>query len=116
MGFQQADELPFSNKYIVNDWMEQYNKLSLPEVTSTTINQITTDTTVIQMLQTKYGAQTESMEGASLHYVCRLFNIPFIQIRAISNYVGERDKTKWKIKEAIQNLNESVLQLVKQLE
>ncbi len=116
MGFQQADELPFSNKYIINEWLSKYNTLQLPEVTGVTINQITTHTDTIQMLQTKYGAQVESMEGASLHYVCKLFNIPFIQIRAISNYVGERDKTKWKIKEAIQNLNEAVLQMLNSTE
>jgi futalosine hydrolase len=112
MGFQQADELPFTNKYIINEWLSTYNMLQLPEVTGITINQITTHTDTIQMLQAKYGAQVESMEGASLHYVCKLFNIPFVQIRAISNYVGERDKRKWKIKEAVANLNETVLRLL----
>jgi futalosine hydrolase len=112
MGFQQEDEMPFSNKYLVNEWIDKYNALNLPQVTGITINQITTDKARIQMLQTKYVAQVESMEGASLHYVCRLLNIPFIQIRAISNYVGERDKTKWKIKEAIENLNEAVAKML----
>ncbi len=45
------------------------------------------------------------MEGAALHYVCLQEQIPFVQIRSVSNYVGERDKTKWKMKEAIENLN-----------
>ena len=39
--------------------------------------------------------------GAALHYVCREMNIPFLQIRAASNYIGERDKEKWQMKEAI---------------
>ena len=116
MGFQQADEPPFSNKYLVNNRLHQFNLLRLPEVTGTTINQITTGAGSIYMLQTKYGAQAESMEGASLHYVCNLYNIPFIQVRAISNYVGERDKTKWKIKEAIENLNETVMHMLQLIE
>jgi futalosine hydrolase len=116
MGFQQADELPFTKKYIINEWLTKYNMLQLPEVTGITINQITTHTDSIQMLQTKYGAQVESMEGASLHYVCKLFSIPFIQIRAISNYVGERDKSKWKIREAITNLNEALLKMLNGIE
>ena len=116
MGFQQKNEMPFSNKYLVNEATEKYNVLQLPEVTGITINEITTDKARIQMLQTKYDAQVESMEGASLHYVCRLLNCPFIQIRAISNYVGERDKTKWKIKEAIANLNETVLHILNKME
>jgi futalosine hydrolase len=116
MGFKQPEELPFSNKYLVNEWLHQYNMLRLPEVTGVTINQISTNAGIIKMLQTKYGAQVESMEGASLHYVCTLFNIPFIQIRAISNYVGERDKSKWKIKEAIENLNTTASQLLQKID
>ena len=58
----------------------------------------------------KYKSQIESMEGAALHYIGRDLSIPFIQIRAVSNYVGERNKAKWKMQEAIYNLNETVLQ------
>ena len=116
MGFQQANELPFNNKYIENEWSANYNILQLKEVTGVTINQVTTDQARIGMLQTKYGAQVERMEGASLHYVCKLFNIPFIQIRAISNYVGERDKRKWKIKEAVENLDEVLIRMLNGIE
>jgi futalosine hydrolase len=55
------------------------------------------------------------MEGAALHYVCRQTHTPFIQIRSTSNYIGIRDKTQWKIKEAIGNLNQTLLQYVEQL-
>jgi futalosine hydrolase len=58
----------------------------------------------------RYKASLESMEGAALHYMGRDLHIPFIQIRAVSNYVGERNKAKWKMKEAIYNLNETLLQ------
>jgi futalosine hydrolase len=40
-------------------------------------------------------------------------NIPFIQIRALSNYIGERDKTKWKLHEAVANLNLELQRLIK---
>ena len=55
------------------------------------------------------------MEGAALHYICLQEEIPFVQIRTVSNYVGERDKTKWKIKEAFENLNDELLKLIDQL-
>ena len=55
------------------------------------------------------------MEGAALHYVCREMNIPFLQIRAASNYIGERDKEKWQMKEAIGCLNETILRYVDEL-
>lgn len=55
------------------------------------------------------------MEGASLHYVCREANIPFIQMRAISNYIGERNKAKWKMKEALEALNDTLLKYLDKL-
>lgn len=69
----------------------------------------------MQQLIKKYDPTIESMEGAALHYVCREFNIPFIQLRAISNYVGERDKSNWKIQEAIENLNQTILRFIDKL-
>jgi futalosine hydrolase len=35
------------------------------------------------------------MEGAALHYTCLMEKIPFMQLRSISNYIAERDKSKW---------------------
>jgi futalosine hydrolase len=55
------------------------------------------------------------MEGAAFHYVCLLEKIPFLQLRSISNLIGERDKTKWKMEKAIQNLNENLISLLNKL-
>jgi futalosine hydrolase len=38
--------------------------------------------------------------------------VPFIQLRAISNFVGERDKSKWEINKAIGQLNSQLQQLL----
>ncbi len=77
---------------------------------SVTVNEITTSAERIKQITGKYNPQIESMEGAPLHYICRQTNTPFIQIRAISNYIGERDKTKWEMKEAIANLNRALIE------
>ena len=52
------------------------------------------------------------MEGAAFHYVCLMKNIPFLQLRAVSNYIGERDKSKWKIAEAIEEVNKACVELL----
>jgi futalosine hydrolase len=39
-------------------------------------------------------------------------NIPFLQVRSLSNFVGERDKSKWQIKEAIENLNKELIPII----
>jgi futalosine hydrolase len=54
------------------------------------------------------------MEGAAFHYVCLQEEIPFIQLRSVSNYVGERNKSKWQIKKAVENLNKELLNLIGQ--
>jgi futalosine hydrolase len=55
------------------------------------------------------------MEGGGLHYVCLQEKIPFLQLRSISNDIGERDKTKWDIRTAIANLNARLIDLFDKL-
>ncbi len=112
MNLQQRDAAPFENAALMNESIDRWNVLSLPKVTSVTVNEISTSEEGIERMKIKYNAEVESMEGASLHYVCRLFGVPFIQVRGISNYVGERDKKQWKMKEAIENLNEAVGKMI----
>jgi futalosine hydrolase len=69
----------------------------------------------IGILQGKYQADIESMEGAALHFVCLQEGIPFLQIRGISNFVGERNKAKWDLKSAIENSNRVALQILKSM-
>ena len=106
----KANDAPYEKKSLPNPWLSQYNLLKLPTKKGVTVNTISTDKNKIDLYSGRYKATLESMEGAALHYMGRDLNIPFIQIRAVSNYVGERNKAKWKMKEAIYNLNETLLQ------
>lgn len=106
---------PFEKRKLPNQWLEKYNLLKLKEVSGITVNEISTNNDRIQKLAKKFSPVIESMEGAALHYVARESNIPFIQIRAISNYIGERDKSKWQMKSAIDNLNQTLLQYIDRL-
>ncbi len=106
---------PFEKRKLANPWLEKFNLLKLPEVSGLTVNEISTDPNRIQQLIKKYNPITESMEGAALHYICRQANIPFLQIRTISNYIGERNKANWRMKEALENLNETLLKYVDKL-
>ena len=110
MKLDKPNDPPYEKKSLPNPWLNQFNLLKLPTKKGVTVNTISTDKKQIQLLGGRYKAVLESMEGASLHYMGRDLTIPFIQIRAVSNYVGERDKSKWKIQEAIYNLNETLLE------
>jgi futalosine hydrolase len=106
---------PFEKRKLPNQWLGKYNLLGLKEVNGITVNEITTHPERIQKLIKKYNPCIESMEGAALHYVARESSIPFIQFRAISNYIGERDKSNWQMKLAIDNLNQTLLQYIDRL-
>jgi len=112
---EKAGYPPFERRRLPNYCLDKFNLLKLPAVTGITINEITTNEERIQQLIKKYDPAIESMEGAALHFVGREMNIPFLQMRAISNYIGERDKEKWKMKEAINNLNQTILKYVDKL-
>jgi len=106
---------PFEKKRLPNHHLGKYNLLKLDEVAAVTVNEVSTKEDRIQQLLKKYNPVIESMEGAALHYVCREMNVPFVQMRAISNYIAERDKTKWEIKKAIDNLNKTLLKYIDKL-
>lgn len=106
---------PWEKRKLPNPWLSKYNLLQLPEVDAITVNQVSTGSARIAQLIKKYKPELESMEGAALHYIGRETGIPFIQIRAVSNMVGERDKSKWLMKESLANLNQTVIQYVEQL-
>ncbi len=110
-----ANDYPFHNKALINPNKNIFNILTLPQAIGISVNEITTQSERIQHYQQKYHADVESMEGAALHYVCLQQRIPFLQIRSISNRVGVRDKTKLKMKEAIENLNKKIIETIELL-
>lgn len=86
-------------------------RAGLPAVDGVSVNEISTDAARIADWQGR-GIGVESMEGAALHYVALRQNIPFLQIRSLSNFAGERDKSKWTIGAAIARLNEELQPLL----
>ena len=112
MKLQEHGNAPFENGWLVNPHLERFNKLGFQPVTSLSINEVTTNPRRIRHYLDKYSPTIESMEGAAFHYVCLQENIPFIQIRTISNYIGERDKSKWQMKLALENLAKSLKQVI----
>jgi futalosine hydrolase len=112
MGFSDPDAAPYHGKQLINPHMNLLHNCGLPSVQAVTVNRITTLSADAELYKNHYGAAVESMEGAALHYVCLLQNIPFIQIRGISNLVGERDKSQWRIKEALTSASNAIHNLL----
>lgn len=108
-GFADADAFPFTLKKLLNPWLQQYNITNIPAVKALTVDEITTRQERIMHLKNKYNASIESMEGAPFHYVCLQRKIPFLQIRGISNQVGIRDKSQWRIQQALENMTNIII-------
>ncbi len=111
LGFSHNDEANFIDCSLINegDFLEA---LKLPKYSSITVNTITDNLELTNIIYKKYSPQLESMEGAALHYVCLLEGIKFLQLRTVSNLVGERDKTKWNIALAVKNMTDALIKVV----
>ena len=107
------NEPPWTNGKLVNARIYEIAGSDCKVADAVTVNEISTSETRIAWYRDHYKAQVESMEGAALHYVCLVENIRFLQVRAISNVIGERDKSKWKMDAAILHLNEKVQQIIR---
>lgn len=108
------NKFPYSGGWFVNN-SEELKKIKLKKVKGISVNQITSSKQMIQFYKKQFNPVVESMEGAALHYVCLMEKVPFIQLRSISNYIGERDKRKWNMMDSIVNLNNELTRLLENI-
>jgi futalosine hydrolase len=105
------DQFPFTKGWLVNN-TALLKKNKLKAVKGISVNQITTSKEMIRFYRKEFNPVTESMEGAAMHYVCLAEKIPFLQLRAVSNYIGERNKKNWNMIDSIQTLNEKLITII----
>ena len=120
LGLIAENEFPFSNRLLKNSLEAPYLK-AFKKVNGITVNKVSGNQKAIeklkaQLIASKYKPETESMEGAAFFYTCFQFNAACIQLRAISNYIENRNKANWKIKEAVSNLETAVLLVLHAIE
>ena len=65
----------------------------------------------IEAVLKKYRVYVETMEGAAFFQACLTEGVDFSEIRAISNYVEPRNREAWMMKEAIENLNNYIIEM-----
>jgi len=114
-GFYDKNIFPFrEGKLINNDKYLKYMKsLQYPKLRSITVNTSSGETKNIEYLKQKFNVDIENMEGAAFFFVSLSEKIPFLEIRVISNYVEPRDKSRWNLDIAIENLNKEFINLIK---
>lgn len=69
-----------------------------------------------QTMQRRTGGIVENMEGAAVAQVCAQYQVPFSEIRAISNIVEDRDMAHWDLRGAMEQAQQSLVYLFNNLE
>jgi futalosine hydrolase len=82
---------------------------TLPAVRGITVNTVHGNPRSIAAVIERFKPQVESMEGAAFMYSCLIHDIPYAQLRAVSNVVEKRNRSAWKIGDAIENLGRTAL-------
>ena len=98
------DEAPYRDGWLCNDHTV-LQTTAYRVVNAITINTVSDNVEQSSRYIKKFSPDIESMEGAALHFICLKENVPFLQVRAISNEVGIRDKKLWRLSDAIGNLS-----------
>jgi futalosine hydrolase len=112
LGLIGKNKFPFTNGWLKNPYRNLLQATGLKTVRAISVNQISTDKKIISYYKRSYAPAIESMEGAALHYICLQEKIQFIQLRAISNSIGERNKSRWNFHDAIEQLNIELIRTV----
>ncbi|MDR2383708.1 MAG: futalosine hydrolase [Prevotellaceae bacterium] len=104
-----ANMFPFVEGILMSPNAEHIARnLSIPLVKGLTNNTVSGEEKLIKKMKDKFSPDIETMEGAAFFFVCLMENVPFAEIRSISNTVEPRDKSKWNIPLAIKNLSDKV--------
>lgn len=119
-GFAGVDELGFGSPRIaVADelaarWAAALREAGLPvhHGPILTLSTVTGTAETAQRLAKRYpGAGAEAMEGFGVAEAARHFGVPVLELRAISNAVGPRQRELWKIGDALQALEQACAKL-----
>lgn len=67
-------------------------------------------------LAARYNAICENMEGAAAAQLCTLYEVPFVELRGISNVVEDRNTGAWKLSLASRNAQQAARVLIENLD
>lgn len=114
INLKDKDQYPFTGGSLINNTETKNESIQkLQKVSAVTVNKVSGNSETIKNLREYYQPDIETMEGAAFCYVCMMENVPYFQIRSISNFIEERNTKNWNIKLAVENLNKTVLNILK---
>lgn len=110
------NEFPYKQGWLMNHCPPASGALAkLAAVSGITVNTVHGNKRSITSVRRRFQPQVESMEGAAFMYACMIHGIPFAEVRAVSNVVEKRNREAWRMSEAILNLSEAALKILKEV-
>ncbi len=80
--------------------------------TFVTVSQCSGVQAVGDALHARFNALCESMEGAAAAHICTLYNVPFLEVRGISNLVEDRQPARWDIPGAADAAQSALIKII----
>jgi futalosine hydrolase len=107
------EEFPFQGGALVNSKPPAIAALrALPTVAGITVNTVHGREHSIAAIAERVNPQVESMEGAGFMFACLIHDVPFAQVRGVSNVVERRNRAAWRIREAVDNVCRAAFEIL----
>ena len=106
-----GNKFPFKNGSLFSDYQIS-STAKYSKVIGITVNTVHGNENSIAKVQKLYNPDVETMEGAAVFFVALQYNIQVMQLRCVSNFVEIRNKDKWEIPRAIENVNKEVVKII----
>jgi len=112
--FRPIDELALPAEAVFSSASPVANRAlnRLPAVRGITVNTVHGNPRSIDEVVRRFTPQVESMEGAAFMHACLVNNVPFAQIRAVSNMVERRNRAAWRTEAAIEAAARAALEVL----
>jgi len=116
LGLMDPESIPYKNGKLVNSLPISSKSIDkLPKTKGITVNTVHGNTESIERIKKFFSPETETMEGAAFLYSCLLSGVPNTQVRAVSNFVEERDRSRWNLDLAMKNLNQVLTSVIREI-
>lgn len=89
--------------------------LGVPGVRAATVSTCSGTDARADQVRARADADVESMEGAAVAVACRAAGVPLIQLRAISNFTGDREHAQWDLDRAVRAVQAAVVRALEVL-
>lgn len=109
-GILESNDFPYRDEGLVRPPLP-YEKLErvlagYRDAVGVTVQTVTGDPVKVKEMYERFTPGIESMEGAAFYFVALQEGVPCVEVRTVSNLVGERDRGKWDIPAALEALFE----------